>query len=98
MAAILEVLPLLDKQAVSLQAVRLFHIPCSQEMQKYRNPADSTRLLRCACGFEIVFPAHGVAERVVTEAAIGEQCGVLPVGSFTSEHRGAIEVRVKAAG
>ena len=96
--AILEVLPLPDSQPISLHAIRLFHSPCSQEMQKHRNPMDDTYSLRCACGFEVAFPVYGAAARVINEAAIGQQGGTLPVESFISDDARAIEIRVRTLG
>ena len=98
MDAIFEVLPLPDRQPISFQAVNVFHSPCRQEMRKQRNVADGVYSLRCSCGLEIFFPAYGEAQRVITEAAIGQRFGTLPAGSFTSEHKGEIEVRVKTVG
>ena len=96
--AILEVLPLSDSQPISLHAIRLFHSPCSQEMQKHRNPTDDTYSLSCTCGFEVAFPVYGVAAQVITEAAIGQQGGTLPAESFISDDARAIEIRVRTLG
>lgn len=91
MRIILMVTPIGDAEELHLNAVEIFHRPCSLALAKHRDPATNIYTLCCECGLEIVLRADGASMDIV-RTSIDEQPRLLKNDEVVSNPQGSIVI------
>ena len=71
MAATIEVVPLLDNEPISLEAVEFHHRECLGDCRARRSLTDNRFTLRCVCGLEVQLDAEAAGQ--ILKMAIGAE-------------------------